>query len=101
MGAYPSSIQLANSGQRLPVRDLGSAFQRGIATLIAGSATVANVVVTADSKIFLSVNTPGGTPGFLDARTANRTVGPVATGDFDITSSQAADTATVEWMIVG
>jgi hypothetical protein len=66
----------------------------GTATLVAGTVTVNNTRVTANSRIFLSVTTVGGTQGILS-------VGTVTAGtSFVINSSNAADTSTVAWMII-
>lgn len=66
----------------------------GLATLVNGTVTVANTNVTANSRIFLTVQTPGGTPG-SPLRVSARVVGT----SFTI-STAAADTSTVAWMIV-
>jgi hypothetical protein len=78
-----------------PTLKEGTAASRlGLATLAAGSVVVATTAVTAASRVFLSVQTPGGTPGFLSA--SARTAGV----SFTITSSSGTDTSTVAWMIV-
>jgi hypothetical protein len=66
--------------------------------MTAGSVTISGVVLTANSKIFLTANTAGGTQGTLRAPTATRNVGA---GTFVINSSSGTDTSTVDWMIVG
>jgi hypothetical protein len=66
----------------------------GRATLAAGTVTVNTTAVTANSEIFLTCQTPGGTPGFL--RVSARTAGT----SFTITSSSSTDTSVVAWMIV-
>jgi hypothetical protein len=68
--------------------------QMGLATLVGGSVVVANTSVTANSRIYLSVQTAGGTQGFL--RIAARTPGT----SFTITSTSGTETSTVAWMIV-
>jgi hypothetical protein len=66
----------------------------GQATLVAGTVTVAHTGIAANSRIFLSRNTPGGTLGFLS-------VGAITAGvSFVINSSNGADTSTVNWLIV-
>jgi hypothetical protein len=66
----------------------------GTATLVAGTVTVSNTRVTANSRIFLSVTTVGGVQGILS-------VGTVTPGtSFVINSSSIADTSTVAWMII-
>lgn len=65
----------------------------GTATLVAGTVTVANTSVGANSLIFLSRATPGAAPGFLSYTKINGT-------SFTINSSNAGDTGTVNYEIV-
>lgn len=71
----------------------GSNARMGTATLTAGAATVSNTSVTANSRIFLTSQADGGTPGWL--RVSART----ASTSFTITSSSGTDTSTVAWII--
>jgi hypothetical protein len=66
----------------------------GTAVLVAGTVTIADAAITANSIIRLSSKTLGGTPGalFVSAKTA-------AT-NFVVTSTNAADTSTVQYDIV-
>lgn len=66
----------------------------GTATLVAGSVVVSTTKVAANSRIHITANSPGGTPGWL--RVSARTAGV----SFTITSSSGTDTSTVAWMIV-
>ena len=68
----------------------------GTATLVAGTVTVATTAVKTGAKIFLSVNTPGGTQGFLSAPAASITNGT----SFVINSTDITDTSTVNWWII-
>lgn len=73
----------------------GSNAKMGQDTLVGGTVTVSNTVVTANSRIFLTCNDPnGGTPGseYVSARNAG--------ADFTITSTNVLDTCNVSWMIV-
>lgn len=72
----------------------GTNAKMGLAVLVAGTVTVNTTVVTASSRIFLTNNVAGGTPGFL------RISARVAGTSFTITSSSASDTSSVAWMIV-
>lgn len=81
------------AGKGLRVKE-GSNAKMGVATLVAGSSVVSNTSVTATSRIFLTSQADGGTPGFL--RVSART----ASTSFTITSSNGADTSTVAWMLV-
>lgn len=67
----------------------------GTATLVSGTVTVATDKVKTGYKIYVSVNTPSGTQGFLSAPTAfitNET-------SFVINSTSATDDSTVNWWI--
>lgn len=71
----------------------GSNAKQGTATLTAGTVTVSNTAVTANSRIFLTAQNTGGTPGAL--RVSARTAGT----SFTITSSSGTDTSTVAYEI--
>lgn len=71
----------------------GSNAKQGTAVLVAGTVTVSNTSVTANSRIFLTSQVDGGTPGFV--RVSARTAGT----SFTITSSNAADTSTIAYEI--
>jgi len=71
----------------------GTGASMGVATLTAGTVTVANTAVSATSRIFLTRQAAGGTLGHL-TYTRDAGVG------FTINSSDAADTSTVEYLIV-
>lgn len=66
----------------------------GIATLVAGTVVVPCTSVKASSLVFLTAKAAGGTAGIPACSAVNAGVG------FTILSSQAADTATVQWMVV-
>jgi len=86
-------LKVTTAGRGLFIKE-GSNAKMGISTLVAGAVTVTTTAVTATSRIFLTSQADGGTPGFqrITARTA-------ATS-FVITSSNAADTSNIAWMIV-
>ena len=67
--------------------------KQGIATLVAGTLVVVNTSVTANSRIMLTSQADGGTPGFL--RVSARSAG----ASFTITSSSGADTSIVAYQI--
>ena len=71
----------------------GTNAKQGTAVLVAGVKTVANTAVTANSRIFLTSQVDGGSPGFL------RVSARVAGTSFTITSSNVADTSTVAYLI--
>jgi pectate lyase-like protein len=86
------NVDVALAGQGLRVTE-GSNAKQGTANLVGGSAAVSNTSVTANSRIFLESNVPGGTPGWL--RVSARTPGT----SFTITSSSGTDTSTVAYEI--
>lgn len=71
----------------------GSNAKQGVATLAAGTVTVADTAVTANSRIFLCCQTPGGTPGWLQVSAR------VAGTSFTILSSSSLDTSVVAYEI--
>ncbi|MGH3437145.1 MAG: hypothetical protein ACRDRN_11840 [Sciscionella sp.] len=86
------SFSVTTAGQGLRVKEGGNAKQ-GVATLAAGTVTVANTAVTASSRIFLTIQSPGGTPGavYVNAVTAGTS--------FVIKSTSVADTSVVGYEI--
>lgn len=89
---FTGPLDVATAGQGLKVAE-GANAKQGTAVLAAGTVTVANTSVTANSRIFLASQADGGTPGFL--RVTAKTAGT----SFVITSSNAADTSTVAYQI--
>ena len=85
-------IDVDTAGKGLAVKE-GSNAKQGVATLAAGTVTVANTSVTSTSRILLTSQADGGTPGWL--RVSARTAGT----SFTITSSSATDTSTVAYQI--
>ena len=70
----------------------GANAAMGVATLVAGTVTVANTLVSANSRLFYSVQIAGGVQGFLSSTRVNGT-------SFTINSTNALDTSTVAWEI--
>jgi hypothetical protein len=66
----------------------------GTAVLVAGTVTVSDASITANSRILLTANVPGGTPGWLHVSARSAGV------SFTITSSSGADTSTVAYFIL-
>jgi hypothetical protein len=89
---FNCNLRISTLGKGLRVKE-GSNAKQGEVTLVAGSVTVSNTSVTSNSRIFLTSQTDGGTPGFL--RVTNRTPGT----SFVITSSSGTDTSTVAYEI--
>lgn len=72
----------------------GSDAKMGLATLVAGTVTVSNTSVTANSRIFLTNNAPSLLIGTL-------AVTNIVPGvSFDITSTELTETSSVAWLII-
>ncbi len=88
-----ADVVINTLGNGLQIKS-GTNARIGTAILAAGTVTVANTTVTANSRIFLTSNTDGGTPGWL------RVSAKVNNTSFTITSSSGTDTSTVAWVII-
>lgn len=66
----------------------------GTATLVSGSVVVPNTNITVNTRIFLTINTPGGTPGAVYVGGRNAGV------NFYINSTSASDTSTVAYLLI-
>lgn len=86
-------LQIGTLGKGLKIKE-GTGAKMGISTLVAGTVVVSNTSITSTSRIFLTCNVVGGTPGFL--RVSTRSVGT----SFTILSSSGTDTSAVAWMLV-
>lgn len=91
-GASANSLRMAAIGGGVAVAE-GADARMGAATLVAGTVTVNNTSVTANTRIFLTAQVDGGTPGWV--RVSSRVVG----SSFTITSSDVADTSTIAWIM--
>lgn len=91
--ATDNSFVLAAAGGGVQVKE-GTNATMGRATLVGGTVVVSTTKVTANSEVFLTCQTQGGTPGFL--RVSARTGGT----SFTILSSSGTDTSVVGWLIV-
>lgn len=74
----------------------GTILASGTATLVAGRVVVSTTRVLEDSLIHVSVNTPGGTQGFLSAPEADI----VPLESFVINSTERTDTSTSGYQVV-
>jgi hypothetical protein len=92
-GNTTDALNLGSAGGGIAIKE-GANARMGVATLVAGTVTVANTSVTANTRIWLTTQDDAGTPGFL--RISTRTPGT----NFTILSSSNADTSTVAWMLV-
>lgn len=87
-----ADFDIATAGRGLRVSE-GANGKQGIATMVAGTVTVPNTSVTANSRIFLEPEELGLLTGIV--RVSARVVGT----SFTITSTVATDTANVAWII--
>jgi len=88
-----TNLVLSTPGTKLEVSGGAATDFIGRDILVGGTVTVANTNIAANDKIFLSVELPGGTQGFL-SYAINAGV------SFTITSTNALDTSTVAYFIV-
>lgn len=101
LGTYSLStggnMSLSVAGGGLYIKE-GSNATMGISTLIGGTVTVSNTKVTANSRIFLSINSVGvlANIGIIYEDKANRIVGT----SFIIKSSNVLDTSNISWVII-
>lgn len=72
----------------------GSNKRMGQATLVGGTVTVSNTSVTANTRIFVTRATAGGTLGHLSVGTVTPST------SFVINSSSGTDTSTVNWLLI-
>ncbi len=88
------NIELVTAGNKIKIAT-GSNASAGVSgAMTAGSITISTTAVTANSLIFLTHATVGGTKGILS-------VGTITAGtSFVINSSSASDTGTVNWLII-
>jgi hypothetical protein len=90
-----ADLRIATAGRGVRVAESGAGPRMGTASLgTGGTAVVANTSVTANTRIFLTTNTAGGTPGavFVSGRTAGTS--------FTIASTSAADRSVVAYLLV-
>jgi len=90
-----ADLRIATAGYGLRIKE-GINARMGVATLVAGTVTVANTSITASSRIMLTVQSLGTVttpqPVAVTARTAGTS--------FTITSASASDTSVVAWQAV-
>lgn len=90
---FGHDVKLGTAGNGLYIKE-GSNATMGRAVLVAGTVTVSTTKVTTNSEIFLTRRIAGGTLGHLSIGTVTGAT------SFVINSSDAADTSTINWLIV-
>lgn len=88
-----AALNLGSAGGGIAVAE-GANARMGASALVGGAVTVANTSVTATTRIQLTSQADGGTPGWL--RVDSRTPGT----SFHIQSSSATDTSTIAWVLI-
>ena len=83
----------ATFSQSLTIPEGSNAYMGTVAVNGVTAVTVATTAITANSRIFMTINVPGGTPGSPYVFSTS------AATNFVI-KSQASDTSTVAWLIV-
>lgn len=91
-GVVSGNLRCISAGKGLKVSE-GANGKQGTATLVAGTVTIANTSITANSRILITPQETGALTGIL--RVSARVVGT----SFTITSSVNTDTALVAWEI--
>jgi hypothetical protein len=86
------NLDIATLGQGLQVKE-GVNAKQGVGTLVAGTVTIANTNVTANSRIFITPQEAGALTGVL------RVSARVAGTSFTVSSSIATDTVTFAYEI--
>lgn len=92
---FVGNVSLSVAGNGLLVKE-GSNATMGVATLSGGLVGVATTKVTANSRIFVTVQSLGTVTVPKAVAVTSRIAGSI----FTITSADATDTSTVAWMIV-
>lgn len=89
-----AAVDLSTAGGGIAITE-GANCRMGVATLVGGTVTVNNTSVTANTRIFLTVQTLGtvATPQAVHADAV------VAGTSFDITSADGTDTSTIAWLL--
>lgn len=90
-----SNVVMPVAGSGLKIKE-GTNCKMGTATLVAGTVTVNTTQVTANSRIFLTVQSLGTVTTPKAVAVTARTAGT----SFTITSADGTDTSVVAWMIV-
>jgi hypothetical protein len=90
-----SDIKLTPAGGGVLVKE-GTNAKMGVVTLVAGTATVNTTKVTANSRIFLSVESLG----TVTVPTAVAVTAVTPATSFVITSANVVDTSVISWLII-
>jgi hypothetical protein len=89
---YDGNLISPTAGSGFKLKE-GSNARMGTATLVGGTIAVANTSVTANTRIFISRSTTGGTEGHLSTT-------QIASTSFTVNSTSGTDTSTVNWLLI-
>ncbi len=93
--SVPGTITLASAGtSKLRIREQSGSGAMGVATLVAGAKGVSTIVASTNSRVFLTIQTAGGTLGSVYVNGITNGSG------FGILSTSSLDTSTVAWLII-
>lgn len=92
-GGGPGALTLGTATGGIAIKEGGGAARMGRATLVAGTVTIANTSITANTEVVAFIQTPGGTPGAVYC--SARVVGT----SFTLTSTSGADTSVVAYVL--
>ena len=93
IGTADSDIVIGAVGKGLRVKE-GTNARQGTATLSAGTVTISNQSITANTRIYLGCKTPGGTVGALFVSAS--TIG----SGFTVKSTSSTDTSLISYLLV-
>lgn len=93
----PYDVTINSAGKGIKIAE-GSNARMGSATLVAGTVTVSNTSITANTRVFLSINGVGvlANLGVPYEDTPSRVAGT----SFSLKSSNVLDTSTITWLLV-
>lgn len=86
-------LDISATGKGLGIKGGAVTDSIGLATLVAGTVTIANTNITATDRIKIWVETAGGTQGFLSSTR-------IASTSFTINSTSVLETSTVGYQII-
>lgn len=89
------NFKLGTAGNGLYIKE-GTNATMGVATMVLGTVTISTTKVTANSRIYLTVQSLGTVAVATPIAVTTRSAGT----SFTISSSSATDTSVVAWMIV-
>jgi len=87
-----ADLDIATAGRGLQIAE-GANARMGTGTMAAGTVTIANTSVTANTRVFITMRTHGANSGFVS-------VAVTAGVSFTVSSSNAADANSFNWLLI-